>query len=271
MSAEIRIFPHVSEMAMAVADRVVVLVRAAAHAGRPCILGWPAGRTPLPVLAALAERAGAGEVDLSTTAFAMMDEYLHRDADGWRLAPTAAHYSCRGFAQREIADRLNAVLPARRRLRSDGIWLVDPHEPGGYDQRLAAAGGVRLFLVAVGATDGHVAFNPPGTAADSRTRVIALADSTRRDNLATFPEFATLEQVPTHGVSVGLATMSDASELAVVAHGTGKRAAVRRTLAATGFDPQWPASFVHSHPQHTFYLDRAAVDVGTREGACAAS
>jgi len=87
----------------------------------------------------------------------------------------------------------------------------------------------------------------PGSPRDGRTSVVPLAESTRRDNLATFPEFESLGEVPTQGISVGLATIADARALRMVIHGEDKRAAIERLLSYDGFDPEWPASIVHDH------------------------
>jgi glucosamine-6-phosphate deaminase len=64
--------------------------------------------------------------------------------------------------------------------------------------------------------------------------------------------------VPTHGVSVGLGTISDARALRLVLHGRDKRAAATRLLTLDVFDPSWPASVVHDHPAAEIWLDREA-------------
>ena len=163
----------------------------------------------------------------------MMDEYVP-------VPPPEAHYSCRGFALREIAEPLG--VPERR------VWVPDPGDPDAYDGRIESAGGIDLFLLASGASDGHVAFLPPGSAREGRTSVVDLAETTRRDNLATFPEFGSVDEVPRQGVSVGLATIAAASRLRLILHGPDKRAAAERLLALERFDPEWPASIVHAHP-----------------------
>jgi glucosamine-6-phosphate deaminase len=120
-----------------------------------------------------------------------------------------------------------------------------------------------VFLVASGASDGHVAFNPPGTPLDSGPWIVPLAETTRRDNMATFPDFPTLDAVPTHGVSVGLGTIVRRSRsVRLVIHGDGKRTAAARVLGATGFDPAWPATFIHGCPDASIWLDAAAVPGG---------
>ena len=129
------------------------------------------------------------------------------------------------------------------------MWLPEPADPAAYEARIAAAGDVDVFIVASGASDGHVAFNPPGTPLDSGPWIVPLAETTRRDNMATFPDFPSIDAVPTHGVSVGLGTIVRRSRsVRLVIHGDGKRTAAARVLGATGFDPAWPATFIHSCP-----------------------
>lgn len=221
MAAEVRRFADADELGRALARDIVEL--------RPELLGCPGGRSLITTYRALAE----SKADLSGTTIVMMDEYVP-------VPPPTAHYSCRGFALREIAGPLG--IPDER------VWLPDPDEPGEYEQRIGAAGGIDVFLLASGASDCHVAFLPPGSPLDGMTSVVRLAESTRRDNLATFPEFASLDDVPTQGVSVGLGTIAGARRLRLVLHGPDKRTAAERILARDHFDPSWPATIVHEHP-----------------------
>jgi glucosamine-6-phosphate deaminase len=238
-------FQTVSTLATALVDD---LAGAIAGTSGPLLIGVPAGRTLGPVVPVLVDRLRGAALD--HVVLVMMDDYV---VDG-RLAPEHAHFSCRRFGL-DVAAAIG--------IGPDQVWSPNPGDPAAYDARIAAAGGIEVFLVAIGASDGHVAFNPPGTTLESRTRIIELADTTRRDNLGTFPEFGSLEAVPTQGVSVGLATILDARRLAVVAHGSGKAAAVRRTLDSPDFDPDWPATLVHRHADVQLYVDAAALPEGT--------
>jgi glucosamine-6-phosphate deaminase len=219
--AEVRRFADADELGHALACEVIETA--------PGLLSCPGGRSLVSTYRALAE----SEADFSGTTIVMMDEYVPVPA-------TSVHYSCRGFALREIAAPLG--IPQER------VWLPDPDAPEAYDERIEAAGGVDLFLLASGATDGHIAFLPPGSPLDGGTSVVRLADSTRRDNLASFPEFESVDDVPEHGVSVGLGTIAAAKRLRLVLHGPDKRHAVERVLSLDRFDPSWPASLVHEHP-----------------------
>jgi glucosamine-6-phosphate deaminase len=221
VAAEVRRFADAAELGRALAREIVEL--------QPELLGCPGGRSLMTTYRAL----GESKADLSGTTIVMMDEYVP-------VPPPTAHYSCRGFALREIAAPLG--IPEKR------VWLPDPEDPADYETRIESAGGIDLFLLASGASDGHVAFLPPGSPVDGTTTVVRLAESTRRDNLATFPEFASLDAVPTHGVSVGLGTITRARRLRLVLHGRDKRTAGERVLARDRFDPSWPATIVHEHP-----------------------
>jgi glucosamine-6-phosphate deaminase len=219
------------------ADRVLSRL-----AGQRFLLGCPTGRTPRPFYEALARR----RVDLSLVVFVMMDEYLDD-----RLGYATVH-SCHDFVARYIREPLG--------VRAEAIWFPDPADPAAYDARIAKAGGIDFFFLASGATDGHVAFNPPGTPRESRTRIVQLSEETRRDNLTTFPDFGSLENVPRHGVSVGIETIARAREAAMVLWGDSKRVSLGRTLAASSYDPTWPATVIHECASREIVCDEVCAD-----------
>ena len=195
---------------------------------------------------------------LAHVTLVMMDEYLLETADGYAYAMAAGAPSCHAFTRDEILGPLNAALPQGFRVGQEQVWFPDPRDPAAYDGRIAAAGGIDFFLIASGAGDGHVAFNPPGSALDSRSRIVALSEQTRRDNLVTFPGLGTLDNVPRFGVSVGIATIVEARDAVMVAWGAGKRETVRRMIEASQYEPDWPATLVHECAATELLVDRAA-------------
>ena len=175
----------------------------------------------------------------------LMDEYLVAQGAGFEYASPNEPWSCHHFARAEIANRLNAGLSPREQQRDGSIWFPDPRDPEAYEKRIADAGGIDFFLLASGASDGHVAFNPPGSWRESRTRIIRLSEETRRDNLQTFPAFGSLAAVPTHGISVGIGTIASAKEAVMIVWGASKRLTLTRILSAERFDRGWPATVIH--------------------------
>ena len=233
---EIRVFDDPDELGAALADEIIGLH---VPSNGAFLLGCPGGRSLRSTYRALTAR----RADLSPSTIVMMDEYVP-------TPPVEADHSCRGFGLREICGPL--AIPEER------LWVPDPEDPAAYDDRIAAAGGIDMFLLASGASDGHVGLLPPGSGRDGRTAVVRLAESTRRDNLRTFPEFTSVDDVPEHGVSVGLATITGARRARLVLHGADKRDAAARVTSLERFDPSWPASVIHACADGEIWLDRQA-------------
>jgi len=252
------VFEDPTTLGNELATNIVALLEARKGGGR-FLLGCPGGRSLRTTYTALAHLIHRSDVDLSDLVIVMMDEYLDQGPSGLVHCPSDAHYSCTLFAQTEIRGLLNNGLPATRQIPRSNIWVPDPTEPEAFDQKIAEAGGVDIFLVAAGSSDGHVAFNPPGTPLDSTTSVVKLADSTRRDNMVTFPAFADLDEVPRFGVSVGLGTIKDRSRrVALVMTGPDKARAVGELERRLEFQPAWPATMIFECDQPAIYMDRAA-------------
>jgi glucosamine-6-phosphate deaminase len=258
--APVRIFTTPEAIGDELATRLLDRIARARAEGRRFLLGSPTGRSPKPVFAAMARQLAAQPRDLSHVVFVMMDEYLVPRGRTLGYAPDDAPWSCHWFGREEIARRLNASLAPEQRLRAGSFWFPDPADPAAYDARIAAAGGIDYFVLASGASDGHVAFNPPGSARDSETRIIELSEETRRDNLKTFPAFGTLEAVPHHGVSVGIATITRSREAAMIAWGAGKRLTVTRMRAAHGYQSDWPATLIHECARGEIFCDAIAAE-----------
>ena len=79
-------------------------------------------------------------------------------------------------------------------------------ECAAFEAKIKAVGGIDLFLGGVG-TDGHIAFNEPGSSLASRTRVKTLADETVRSNARFFD--GDMDAVPKMALTVGVQTIME--------------------------------------------------------------
>jgi glucosamine-6-phosphate deaminase len=252
MRTPLRVFPSPEAIGDDVARRLLDRIEAARRADKPFLLGCPTGRTPRPIYGAMARLLAEKPHDLRHVVVVMMDEYLERTPSGFAYASSTNAWSCHHFVRVEILDQFHGLLS------EESVWFPDPDDPSSYDRRIADAGGVDFFLLASGAGDGHVAFNPPLSDRRSRTRVLELSEQTRRDNLQTFPEFGALANVPTHGVSVGIDTIASAKAGAMVVWGSGKRLTLSRILGAEHYELDWPATVIHELTDREIISDEAA-------------
>lgn len=223
-------------------------------------LGCPGGRSLRTTYRAFAHLAMEREMDLSALHIVMMDEYVEARGERWAFCPPDAHYSCRRFGDVEIRRLFNTGVAESMHIPPGNLHTPDPNAPQEYEALIERLGGIDVFLLASGTSDGHVAFNPQGCALHERTRVIELTDATRRDNLETFPQFRDLSEVPRFGVSVGPGTIAAHSHSAILMLlGTGKGTALQRIISATQYDSDWPASVVLACADAQIVTDRAAV------------
>ncbi|MFN3923336.1 MAG: glucosamine-6-phosphate deaminase [Pseudarthrobacter sp.] len=227
---------HIAKLA---ADAVEDLLRRRPDA----VLGLATGSSPLPVYDELAARHERDGLDFSRASGFALDEYVG--------LPPGHPESYREVVRREFTNRVN-IRPENVH-GPDGAAADIPAACRAYEEAIAAAGGVDLQLLGVG-TDGHIAFNEPGSSFASRTRIKSLIEQTRRDN-ARF--FSSLADVPHHVLTQGLGTIMDARHVILLATGAQKAQAVREFVEGP-VAAICPASVLQFHPHATVLLDEAA-------------
>jgi glucosamine-6-phosphate deaminase len=128
-----------------------------------------------------------------------------------------------------------------------------------YEQAIVEAGGIDFQILGIGQT-GHIGFNEPGSSVTSRTRLVILDTITRRVAASDF--FGT-ENVPAEAITMGVATILEAREIALLATGEHKAAIVKRAVEGE-VDRSVAATYLQQHPAATVYLDEAAAAELTR-------
>lgn len=239
----IHIFGTEHEVARALAARV-----AGAIAGRPSIvLGLPAGRTPVRTYAELRRLHASGRVSFGGVSTFNLDEFAGVDA--------RHPGSFRQFMQRHLFDAID-IRPDRIHFL-DGVAPDPDAECARYERDIAAAGGIDLQLLGIGA-NGHIGFNEPGEDLAALTHRVTLHAGTRRDNAALFG--GDPEQVPCEALSMGMATILKAAGLILIATGERKARCIARAVHGP-LTTRLPASFLQTHRSVELYLDRPAASL----------
>lgn len=204
------------------------------------ILGGATGSTPLGLYAELIRLNKAGEISFKDASSFNLDEYVGLDG--------THDQSYRYFMDHNLFDHID-IDKSRTRVPSG----IDTSDPAAYDKEIAAAGGVDLQLLGIG-NNGHIGFNEPGTPFGSLTHIVELTESTREANKRFF---ASIDEVPTHAVTMGVKTVMQARSIILMAIGPAK-APIMKAMLQGPVTENVPASVLQLHPDVTVYMDYEA-------------
>ena len=237
---EVVVLQDRSEIGRVAGDAVAALLDCKPAA----VLGLATGSSPLPIYDELAARHAAGTLSFKQARGFTLDEYVGLPADH------AERY--RNVIDTSFVSRVDFAVGAVQ--GPDGLAADIPAACAAYEAAIRDAGGVDLQILGIG-TDGHIAFNEPGSSLASRTRIKTLTRQTRVDNARFFGD--DVDAVPTHCLTQGLGTILEARHIVLVATGRGKAEAVHH-LVEGAVSAMWPATVLQHHPHVTVLLDDAA-------------
>jgi glucosamine-6-phosphate deaminase len=240
-----------TDMARVVAGRLAQLIRERAEANESVVLGLATGSTPIGVYRELIRLHEQEDLSFRNVTTFNLDEYYPMDRE--------SVHSYHRFMWENLFARID-IDPRRVHLPDGGVpreGLLEQTRQ--YEEAIERAGGIDFQILGIGRT-GHVGFNEPGSGAESRTRVVTLDAVTRRDAAA---DFFGEDNVPREAITIGIATILAAREIAILAMGEHKAAIVRRAVEGE-VDMEVAATFLQRHPKTTFYVDRAAAADLTR-------
>ena len=228
---------HLAHLA---ADAIEAVLRAKPQAA----IGLATGSSPLSLYDELVRRHQDDGLDFSQAHGFMLDEYIGITSDH------PERY--RNVIDKELASRVS--WPSSHVHGPDGLAdnLADACQA--YEVAIASKGGIDIQILGIG-SDGHIAFNEPGSSLSSRTRIKTLTHQTRVDNARFFG--GNLEAVPKHCLTQGLGTIMEARHLLLIATGQSKAQAVAQ-LVEGPISARWPATIMQMHPHVTVLVDEAA-------------
>ena len=238
-----RLHPDKQSAAQAIAREIADLIQIRSKSGKPTVLGLATGSTPLPLYAELIRLHREEGLSFRSVITFNLDEY-----EG--LGPDHPQ-SYRFFMEENLFRHLD--IPAANIRIPDGTSKDPTRDCADYEAAIRAAGGIDLQILGIGRT-GHIGFNEPPSAVDSRTRWVHLDEVTRKDNSIFFGDLAL---VPHGALTMGVATILEARRVALLAFGEAKAQIVARAIKETP-SAGCPATWLQRHPACTFHLDAAA-------------
>lgn len=211
------------------------------------VLGLATGNSVIGLYKELAKSCKAGEVSFKKVTSFNLDEFVN-----------LPHYHMGTlfyFMQRKFFDKVD--------LRPENIYFLDSEaadpkkECREYEKDLKRVGPIDLQILGIG-LNGHIGWDEPGTSFSSRTGVVNLSVTSRKQQVENFES---LSRVPKQGYSMGLDTIMDAKRIVLLASGKEKAKIIAKALRGPVTE-EVPASIIKthltSHPDVIVILDKAA-------------
>ena len=204
-----------------------------------CVLGLATGSSPLGIYQNLINAYKNGEVSFKDVTTFNLDEYL--GLEGTHDQSYRYFMNVNLFNHIDI-NKENTHVPSG--------FVKDDNEAALYDKMIAASGGIDIQLLGLG-SDGHIAFNEPGTPFNTLTHIAELTEQTITDNSRFFEK---IEDVPTHACTMGLQSIMNARKIVLIATGKNKADVVRKLIFGE-VSLDLPCSILKNHPNVTIYVD----------------
>lgn len=211
------------------------------------VLGLPTGQTPLGMYQELVKRFRKGEIDFSQVITFNLDEY-------YGLSPehpqSYNYYMWQTFFNNINIKKENVFIP-------DGVTKDVQKECRYYESLIEKKGGIDLQFLGIG-DNGHIGFNEPAIALNSKTHLVNLSQATIEANSRFFND---IEDVPRKALTMGMGTIMKAKQIILLASGMKKAPAIAKTIKGK-VSTEVPASLLQLHRDVTIIVDKdAARDV----------
>jgi len=219
---------------------------------KPFVLGLPTGSSPLVIYKEFIRMYKEGKLSFKNVRTFNMDEYIG--------IPPDHPQSYRSFMMENLFKHID--IDHKNIHLLDGMAKDQEKECQLYEDAITAEGGVELFLGGMG-SDGHIAFNEPGSSLTSRTRIKSLTEETKAANSRFFD--GDISKVPGTALTVGVGTVMDSREIIIIVSGRNKARALKACVEE-GINHMWTLSCLQMHPKAIIICDEDATDelkVGT--------
>lgn len=236
---KVLIFDTAQQAADAVADKLIKQV----SSNPTCTLGLATGGTVKPVYQQMVRACLSGDISFQGVRTFNLDEYVALPVQH----PLSYHsYMAEHLFKPCDFQAENSHIP-------NGNAADLNEEAARYEGAISDCGGIDCQLLGIG-ENGHIGFNEPTSSLASLTRIKTLAPSTVEVNSRYFTG---VEDVPRQCITMGIATILRAKEIALLAVGKRKADAVRDMIEGP-IAAMCPASALQLHRHAEIYLDAEA-------------
>lgn len=203
-----------------------------------CVLGLATGSSPVGIYKNLVKAYQEKKVSFKDVTTFNLDEYIGLEE--------THHQSYRYFMNDNLFNHID-IDKNKTHVPNGTNYEYDVEN---YDKEIEANGGIDLQILGIG-SNGHIAFNEPGTPFDSLTHVVDLKESTIKDNSRFFNS---IDEVPKKSITMGLTSIIRAKKIVIIITGENKKEVLARLLTGK-ISEDLPASILHNHPDVTIYAD----------------
>ena len=207
------------------------------------VLGLATGSTPEGLYSQLVDEYKKGNISYKNVTTFNLDEYTNIDPTD----PNSYHF----FMNKHLLGHID--IPKTQINLPNGSAQDLEAECLEYDEKITRAGKIDLQILGIG-VNGHIGFNEPGTPFTSRTHIVTLDESTREANSRFF---SSIDEVPTHAITMGIGTIMESKEILLLVSGEQKADTLNRLLNGE-VSEDFPASILHNHSKVTVIADAAA-------------
>lgn len=227
----------------AAARLAAALIDKALRAKPSLVLGLATGRTMENVYGELVRRHREENLDFFVCRTFNLDEYVGLAPED----PNSYHY----YMDKKLFSRIN--IDPRNTHLPNGLAEDLKEESLRYERLIKECGGIDVQLLGIGVT-GHMGFNEPLSALQSRTREKALTPATIRQNASLFPN---PERMPRRGITMGVGTILESRQCILLATGAEKAQVVAKAVEGP-ITAMISASALQLHPHCVVIVDEAA-------------
>lgn len=218
------------------------IVKSVVTEKKDAILGLATGSTPIGLYKAMIEDHKENKTSYENVKAFNLDEYVGLDY--------SSDQSYVYFMRENLFDHIDIKLENTN--IENGKAEDHAAECARYNA-LLAENAPDLQILGIG-SNGHIAFNEPGTPFDSVTHVVDLTENTIKDNSRLFKS---IDEVPRKAFTMGLSNIMAAKKIVIMANGENKAKAVWG-LVKGEVTENVPASILQNHPDCTLICDEAA-------------